>query len=134
MCCRVQVKPLDKLLAETMLRIGMFTERNRSLGGGFERKLEDGLVIAEYTEDSLVIRLSPSISSMSQHIGRRVSASVMFEIGWKYASKVDGELWQLANVEECKQEHGINALIAQSLHPFRWEDICLGFRSVFGVV
>ena len=132
MCCSVTVKPFDRKLAETILAVGLF-EVNKTNVVEYVRDVpeEHSLVAANFNDHELRLTIRPAINNMQQHIGKRVTASIMFEIAWRYAEKLgsDAEIWQLSNIGECLVEHGTNNMIAKiGLKPFQWNDVCLGFR------
>ena len=133
-CCRLIISPLDKVIAETVLRVGMFTPEPNYPGSWIRVIKEEGTSVwASFDEASLILRLEPTISVYSHHAGKRVAAGVYFEIAAKYAEKVNGTIIQLANVAGCKNEGAgvATLLLAQypSL-PLQWESICNGFREV----
>ena len=42
-----------------------------------------------------------------------------------------GEVWQVANIQKCREERGETVLIARfPLQPFKWDDVCPGFQAV----
>jgi hypothetical protein len=94
---------------------------------------EEGTVVnASLSEDSLELNLSPAISVFAHHHGKRLAASIYFEIAAKYAEKVGGEVIQRATVVGCKSgEHPQELLIARyPLLPLSYDRICPGFREV----
>jgi len=133
LCCLITVKPLDKVIAETILRVGQFT-LSKEGGWLFEREVEEkAWVLAGFEGDHLKLTLRPGVHTMADHLPRRLMAAVMFEIAARYAEKVGGVISQHSNIGECRTEHGQDAVIAHiPVRPFRLEDVCLGFREVLG--
>ncbi|HWC31162.1 MAG TPA: hypothetical protein VG845_13865 [Dehalococcoidia bacterium] len=138
MCCRTSVYPLEPALAESILRIGQFTPRPGCLE-------EDGLPltwIRPVTEEGTVVTvslsggvfdltISPSISTFDHHLGKRITASLYFELGAKYAEKVGGEIVQRATVIGCKSTEGAGLVIARyPSMPMSFERVCHGFQAV----
>ena len=94
---------------------------------------EEGTVVnASLTDGSLELNISPAISVFAHHTGKRLAASVYFEIAAKYAEKVDGEIIQRATVVGCKSgEHPQELVLARyPLLPMSFERICPGFRAL----
>ena len=135
MCCRLTISPLDKVIAETVLRVGMFTPMH-SYPGYWRRDIkEEGTSVeASFNEEaSLILRLDPTVSVYSHHAGKRIAAGVYFEIAAKYAEKVGGTIIQRANVVGCKEEGAgvADLVLAQYPNlPLQWGSICNGFREV----
>ena len=107
---------------------------NPEVAVNWERAIpEEGtLVNASLSGDSLELNISPAISVYSHHEGKRIAASIYFEIAAKYAEKVGGEIVQRAPVVGCKApDHPQEILIARypSL-PMSFERVCAGFQSV----
>lgn len=77
--------------------------------------------------------LWPSISTYSQHSGKRIAASVMFEILARYSEKVGGEVIQRGTVAGCRPS-GVatgDIIIADYPRlPLLWPHVCAGFQSV----
>jgi hypothetical protein len=94
---------------------------------------EEGTVVnASISDDSLELNISPAISVFAHHTGKRLAASVYFEIAAKYAEKVGGEVIQRATVVGCKTgDHPQELLVAAYPQlPMSFERICPGFRAV----
>ncbi|MPZ49462.1 MAG: hypothetical protein GEU75_09230 [Dehalococcoidia bacterium] len=94
---------------------------------------EEGTVVnASLSDQSLELNISPAISVFAHHSGKRLAASVYFEIAAKYAEKVGGEIIQRATVVGCKDgDHPQELLIAKyPALPLSFERICPGFRAV----
>ena len=94
--------------------------------------LEEGVSVhASLRDDSLELNLAPAISVFSQHEGKRIAASVYFEIAAKYAEKVGGTIIQRANVEGCRMSNDSSLIIADyPSMPLKHENVCAGFRLV----
>ena len=94
---------------------------------------EEGTIVnASISDESLELNISPAISVFAHHAGKRIAASVYFEIAAKYAEKVGGEIIQRATVVGCKNgDHPQELVIARypSL-PMSFDRICSGFRAV----
>ena len=135
MCCRMVISPLDKVIAEAVLTIGMFTDAG--LIGGWRRDLPDEgtTVFAKFLSDGseLELSISPSVSNYDQHAQKRLAAGVYFEIAAKYAEKVGGSITQLSVVAGCKDTlEPANHVAAQyPEHPLLFEGVCPGFRETF---
>ena len=92
---------------------------------------EGTLVTVSLSGGVFDLTISPSISSFDHHIGKRITASVYFEIGAKYAEKVSGEIVQRATVAGCKNSEGAGLIIARyPSMPLSFERVCHGFQSV----
>lgn len=122
-----------------MLEVGLFKpvywHPGRSdLPVNWERVIpEEGTVVkASISDQSLELNLAPAISVYGHHFGKRIAASVYFEIAAKYAEKVGGEIVQRATVVGCKdREYGQQLVLARYPHmPMKWERVCRGFRTV----
>lgn len=107
---------------------------NPDVAVNWERVIaEEGTVVnASLSDDSLELNISPAISVFAHHHGKRIAASVYFEIAAKYAEKVGGEIIQRATVIGCKNgDHPQELVVARypSL-PMNFERICPGFQAV----
>jgi hypothetical protein len=94
---------------------------------------EEGAVVkASLSDQSLELNLAPAISVYGHHFGKRIAASVYFEIAAKYAEKVGGEIIQRATVVGCKdREYGQQLVLARYPRmPMSFDRICRGFRTV----
>jgi hypothetical protein len=94
---------------------------------------EEGTVVnASISDEALELNISPAISVFAHHTGKRLAASVYFEIAAKYAEKVGGEIIQRATVVGCKAgDHPQELLIARyPSMPMSFDRICSGFRAV----
>jgi hypothetical protein len=94
---------------------------------------EEGTVVnASISDQSLELNILPAISVFAHHHGKRIAASVYFEIAAKYAEKVGGEIIQRATVIGCKTgDHAQELLLAHyPVLPMNFEKICPGFREV----
>lgn len=138
-CCRTSVYPLDLKTAIAVLNVGLFKPvywlpSNPDYAVNWERVIpEEGTVVnASLSDQSLELNLSPAISVFAHHIGKRVAASVYFEIAAKYAEKVGGEIIQRATVVGCKSgDHPQELVLARYPNmPMNFERICPGFRAV----
>jgi hypothetical protein len=138
MCCRTSVYPLEPHLAASILQIGRFTPRpgcqeEDGLPLTWVRAIEEegALVTVSLSGGVFDLTISPSISSFDHHLGKRITASVYFEIGAKYAEKVAGEIVQRATVIGCKNSDGAGLVIARyPSMPLSFERVCHGFQSV----
>ena len=130
MCCRVQVKPLDMDLAAAMLVLGQFEKFDY----GWVRRLEEEgtAVYAKFHSSSLELNINPVITNMSGHAGHRIAGGVMFEMGWRYAEKVNGTMEQHATVIECMVgRKSIEVIAVHPDMPLKYEQVCIGFRKIF---
>jgi hypothetical protein len=94
---------------------------------------EEGTVVnACLSMDSLELNISPAISIYDHHQGKRLAASVYFEIAAKYAEKVGGEIVQRATVAGCKEGEQPQELVLARYPelPMNFDRVCPGFRSV----
>lgn len=122
--------PLVEPIATQILTLGQFSNDD-TLWHRIVRE-ENTQVSVKFDAESLLISLSPVISRMEDHAAHRTSAAIMFEIGWRYVEKVHGEMEQQSTVGECLTERPSMITIARYPDmPLRWEQVCLGFRSVF---
>ena len=139
MCCRTSVYPLDPALAAAVLQIGHFEptvlhSEELGIAPTWQRVIpEEGTTVtASLAGGTFEISISPSISTFDHHLGKRVTASVYFEICAKYAEKVGGEIVQKATVVGCKDSaQGSGLLVARypSL-PMSFDRVCHGFQAV----
>ena len=122
-----------------MLSVGLFRPvywlpNKPGFAVNWERAIpEEGTVVtASLSDDSLELNISPAISVFAHHQGKRLAASVYFEIAAKYAEKVGGEIIQRATVVGCKSgDHPQELVIARYPGlPMSFERICPGFREV----
>ncbi len=88
---------------------------------------------AVLSADAIIFSLGPAISTPEQHSLHRISGAVMFELAWRYAEKVDGEVWQLATIGGCKPTPNDAALYLARFpeEHFSWDKVCPGFAAVF---
>ena len=128
MCCRLTIEPLDADVARAVLLIGQFvpspnaTEYDRIISE------EGAMVTAVLEHNHLRLSLSPAITNLEGHNGKRITAGVYFEIAAKYAEKVDGTITQLSNVIACG---GSSRVLAVYPHqPLDWSTICAGFAAI----
>jgi hypothetical protein len=93
---------------------------------------EGSLVTVSLTDQALCLSISPPISIYAHHIGKRVAASVLFEIAAKYAEKVGGEVVQRGVVSGCKVmgQPGDVVLAHYPSDPLMFDHICPGFQAV----
>jgi hypothetical protein len=94
---------------------------------------EEGTVVhAALRDGSLELNLAPAISVFSQHHGKRLAASVYFEIAAKYAEKVGGTIVQRATVVGCKMSGQPQELMLANYPamPMSFDRVCPGFRAV----
>ena len=125
-------------MAASILRVGQFfpkpgcTEEYGVPLSWARHIQEEGTVVTVSLSGGIFdLTISPSISSFDHHIGKRVTAGVYFEIGAKYAEKVDGEIVQRATVVGCKSVDGSGLVIARyPSMPLSFDRICHGFQAV----
>lgn len=138
-CCRTSVYPLDIETAVSVLGVGLFRPVYWSPGRAetavnWEREIdsEGTTVHASLRDGCLELNLAPAISVFSQHHGKRIAASVYFEIAAKYAEKVGGTVIQRATVVGCKAGNAPQELILAEYPamPMSFDRICPGFRAV----
>jgi hypothetical protein len=138
-CCRTSIYPLDIETAIAVLGVGLFkpvywTPGRPEAAVNWERQIDaEGTVVhAALREGSLELNLAPAISIFSQHHGKRLAASVYFEIAAKYAEKVSGTIVQRATVVGCKPSSSPQELILAEYPamPMSFDRICPGFRAV----
>lgn len=138
MCCRTSVYPLDLQIAAAVLSIGQFHPKQdaqlfNSVPTTWQRLIpEEGCIVTvSLGTNNFDLNISPSISSYSQHLGKRITASVYFEIAAKYAEKVGGEIIQRATVVGCKDTDVAGLLVARyPSMPMNFERVCRGFQDV----
>ena len=143
--------PLDRLIAVAVLTTGQFIPTytspcvvpssvtsaalNENVPTGWRRDIPEEATAVAATLDGLSLSLSllPAVSDYAGHAGKRIAASVYFEIAAKYAEKVNGTIVQHSNVGACK---GLNGTTTEHLladYPFMpllYERVCPGFREV----
>ncbi|HLF70907.1 MAG TPA: hypothetical protein VI759_01990 [Dehalococcoidia bacterium] len=97
---------------------------------------EEGTVVSVSLADgSLELNISPAISAYAHHHGKRISASVYFEIAAKYAEKVDGRIVQRATVVGCKAGDNPQELLLAKYPslPMSFDRVCAGFREALAL-
>lgn len=131
MCCRTRIHGLSQDLATGLLITGQFLQEAEHR---FHRDIGDARVVAyfEPASNSILLSLSPSISTWQGHFDKRDAIGVMYEIATRYAEKIGGRIEQEGiNVAECMGE-GRTRLLAQYPElPMRYENLCPGFKAVF---
>lgn len=144
MCCRTNVYPLDHDIAGLILTTGLFKPIYWQPGHSdmpltWERRFpeEGSLVTASFTSGGnnpphLALYISPPISTYAHHMGKRLAASVLFEIAAKYAEKTGGEIIQRGVVSGCKinGQPGDVKLASYPSMPLMFDHICPGFQAV----
>jgi hypothetical protein len=92
---------------------------------------EATVVSVSLADGSLELNLSPAISAYAHHHGKRLAASVYFEIAAKYAEKVDGRIVQRATVVGCKSGDNPEELLLAKYPslPMSFDRVCAGFRE-----
>lgn len=93
---------------------------------------EEGCAVAVTLNSSFRAAIRPTISMYEHHQGKRVTASVYFEIAAKYAEKVNGTIIQHSTVSGCRGPEGQSdhVLAVYPDQPLLWERVCPGFQSV----
>jgi hypothetical protein len=138
-CCRTSVYPLETSLAASILAIGQFSPKDACLEEAgvpltWQRYIEeeDSVVVVSLAGGVFDLSISPSINSFDQHLGKRITAGVYFEISARYAEKVGGEIVQRATVTGCKESAGAAGLVIARYPsmPMTFDRICHGFQSV----
>lgn len=139
MCCRTSISPINREIAALILTVGQFkptyySPNQPDIAINWGRLIpEEGVTVtASITSDVLDLNLSPAISAMYQHTGKRIAAGVYFEIAAKYAEKVSGIVIQRATVTGCKPTEGDGGLLLARypLEPMDWSKVCPGFQAV----
>jgi hypothetical protein len=138
MCCRTVVHPLDIDSALAVLEIGMFRPAFSAIESEYpvywERLIpeENTRVAVSLSGETFEISINPPISAFEQHLGKRITASVYFEISAKYAEKVGGEILQRATVMGCKSSYHEQALVVARYPslPMSFDRVCRGFQQV----
>lgn len=130
MCCRSEVRPLDRAIAEAILRVGQFEEKTP---GYWVRAVpEEGCSVVVNLGGIFEASIQPSISTYDHHHGKRITGGIYFEICAKYAEKVGGEIIQKATVSGCKPaDTPIASLVIAQYpdKPLMWERVCRGFQE-----
>lgn len=134
MCCRTEVFPLDRKVAEIILELGMFEQYAEA---SWRRRIEEEgtSVVANFNDvdNCLTLILDPAISQPQHHLGHRLVAGVYFEIAAKYAEKVSGEIWQKATVSGCKPPNSSDGGLLVASYPsipMTFDRVCAGFQAV----
>jgi hypothetical protein len=104
-------------------------------GDIFVRRIEEenATVTARFEQNALRLEISPSITTLDGHNGKRLTAGVYFEIACRYAEKVDGVVTQLSNIQACANANGGSQNVAVAKYPeqpLSWENVCHGFAEV----
>jgi hypothetical protein len=137
-CCQLRIKPNltegVKEIAAAVFHTGQFNPWPQEPSWPWVRHLpEEGThVLAKLEGDHVVINLRPGIHSMLDHRTRRLAGAVAFEIAWRFAEKVNGELWQVATVSGCRVSEADSTLYLARFpeERFQWENVCPGFKAV----
>lgn len=134
MCCHCAVRPYDPLIAEAILRLGMF-EQVPSTSLWTRHIWDENTAVSAHQEgDALVLTLAPVVASFEGHAHKRIAASVMYEIACRYAQKVNGTITQEAiNVAECRLEGPTRTLAVYPETRFDYSMLCAGFREAFRI-
>lgn len=122
-------QPLDKLLAEMLLTLGMFVKQG---DGIWTRQVDDGAVKAWFENDEVLkLNITPNITQPIHHEQRRIAAGVYFEIACKYAEKAEAKLTQHSNITGCIEQGSRDKVLAHyPLMPLDWTKVCNGFQAV----
>jgi hypothetical protein len=126
-------------MAAAVLEVGLFRPvywlpGEPDLAANWERAIpEEGAVVnASLLDGALELNISPAISLFSHHHGKRLAASVYFEIAARYAEKVGGEVIQRATVLGCKPRERSHDLVLARYPdlPMSFDRVCPGFQAV----
>ena len=114
----------------------MFTLGSNPLfADSWERQIlsENASVLARLDAFSGVLSLSifPAVTKDADHLGKRETAGVYFEIAAKIAEKVNGTIIQHSNVGICRAEiDNMERLLGTyPAMPMSFSRICPGFRQ-----
>lgn len=109
-----------------MLAIGQWVDK----GGDVWERAFDGnkTVIARFEGTTLVLSLSPTISSAEGHVGHRNSGGALFELAARVAERCNAGVVQHSNVGACGQG---SRVLAEPGKRFAFEALCPGFQSIF---
>ena len=132
MCCRTLVQPVLPDVASAILAVGLFVPSPGAHHWRREIPEEGTFVTAQFDADGFSLGLSPSIASLEGHFGKRIAASIMYEIACKYAEKVDGVITQTSiNVPSCLAFGSTRTLASYPSRHFDFAALCPGFQAVF---
>ena len=133
------IVPLDLKIAVAVLTTGQFIPTytlpdEDAIPLIWQRDIPEEATAVAATFDGLSLSLSllPAVSDYAGHAGKRIAASVYFEIAAKYAEKVGGTIVQHSNVGACKGVYGTTTEHLLADYPFMplgYERVCPGFRS-----
>lgn len=133
MCCKAELRPINRELAITMLQIGMF-ERLHPDGDKFWKRNipeERCTVNVIVNDDVIEANISPSVGNYHDHLGKRIAGSVYFEILAKMAEKMNATVIQKANVTGCTTGGVAQLMLAHYPDmPLSYDRVCNGFREV----
>lgn len=130
MCCRTTLSPVQRDIAEALLRIGLWeplpgTDRwARQFG-------DEGSVIASFEGATVVLSLSVSISNLEHHAMRRNAGAALFEIAARIAERCGSKVTQHSNVGQCVEDGASSRVLAEPGHRMTFDNLCLGFKKTF---
>ncbi len=132
MCCRVIVEPVGPDAIDLLLLAGFRPAEGTDRA--WVKTLEDGVVRALRDSDTMEFTLQPTIATMEHHAAVRQAGAVMFKVAARLAEISRGTMTHASNIGACAAErHSGTAVIATyPAKPLRYENLCLGFRTVFG--
>lgn len=132
MCCRVVIEPVAPGALDLLLLAGFQPAEGSTRA--WVKRVEDGVVKAALHDASIELSLQPAIATMKQHATVAQAAAIMFKVADRLAELGHGTITHASNIGECAAErHSANAVIARYPgQPLRYEQLCLGFRTLFG--
>ena len=132
MCCKAYLLPATMEMSAMLLQVGFVP-----IGPTFFREFDDGKITASYEQRDGMLALSfslmPNITSMGDHARVSTAASALFKVADRIAERFEASLIHDSNVALCRDERGSSQglLAAYPEIPFRFEALCLGFRTLF---
>lgn len=132
MCCRVVIEPLAPGAID-LLRLAGFALAEGS-DRAWMRQVDNAVVRAICDRDRIDMSLQPAIATMEHHAEMRLAGALMFKVADRLAELGRGTITHASNIGPCAAERGSgNAVIASyPWKPLRFENLCLGFRTIFG--
>lgn len=143
MCCRTGIRPLVTDVAIELLELagfkGYWKDEQTGLYISWVRNVEEEGTVLHATlrkgyddPGELMFNIAPAISVFSQHYGKRITASMYFELAARYAEKVNGIVTQHANIVGCRSaedKHATDLVVASYPEiPLHFDRICAGFQ------
>jgi hypothetical protein len=138
MCCRSSVFPIPESWPLVLEMAGFKPVQPDRLLTPWWRELDElhsiHAVLGMAPNHGLAFTLHPSIGSHlpDDHERNATSAAILFKVLMTLAEQAEGQVLQQTLVGECRRESGRGERVLASYpsQPLRWENLCVGFRTV----